>query len=90
MNSVVTASFRIERRPLVGKRLVIVSYWLGLLSSLIAMGLWGLSILGRLAGSVALVGWVRWYESFFKGAILFFLIAIATAITASMRGEKTS
>ena len=71
-----------------GKRLVTVSYWLGLLSSLIAMGLWGLSILGRLVRSMALVSRVGWYGSFFKGAILFFLIAIATAITASVRGEK--
>ena len=72
------------------KRLVTVSYWLGLLSSLIAMGLWGLSIIGRLVHSVVLVRRVGWYESFFKGAILFFLIAIATAITASVRGEKTT
>ena len=72
------------------KRIVTVSYWLGLLSALIAMGEWGLSILGRLARGVALLRNVGWYESFFKGAILFFLIAIATAITASLRRDKTS
>jgi hypothetical protein len=30
-----------------------------------------------------------WYMSFFKGALLFFLIAIATASYAAVRGEKT-
>jgi hypothetical protein len=73
----------------VEKRLVTASYWLGLLSSLIAMGLWGLSILGRLARNVALVRSVGWYESFFKGAILFLLIAIATASYTFVRSEKT-
>jgi hypothetical protein len=29
-----------------------------------------------------------WYMSFYKGAILFFLIAIATASYASARGDK--
>jgi hypothetical protein len=71
------------------KQIVTVSYWLGLLSSLIAMGMWGLSILGRLAQSVFLVVHARWYESFFKGAILFFLIAVATASYTFVRSEKT-
>jgi len=73
----------------VEKRIATVSYWLGLLSSLIAMGMWGLNILGRLALSVALVGHTRWYESFFKGAILLFVIAIATASYTFVRSEKT-
>ena len=72
------------------KRIATVSYWLGLLSALIAMGEWGLSILGRLAHSVVLVGYASWYESFFKGALLFLLIAIATASYTSVRGEKGS
>jgi len=72
------------------KQIITVSYWLGLLSSLIAMGMWGLSLLGRLTQNVVLVGYTRWYESLYKGAILFFLIAIATACTASARGAKTS
>ena len=72
------------------KQIVTVSYWLGLLSALIAMGEWGLNILGRLAQSVVLVGYTRWYESFFKGALLFFLIAIATASYAFVRADKNS
>ena len=72
------------------KRLETLSYWLGLLSSLLAMALWALSVFGRLIQNVVLVRSVAWYESFYKGAILFFLIAIATACTASVRGGKTS
>ena len=89
MSSFVKAEFHTERRHLVEKRIANVSYWLGLLSSLIAMGMWGLSILGRVAQSVALVEYTKWYESFFKGAILFLLIAIATASYTYLRSEKT-
>jgi len=77
-----------ERRHLVEKQIVTVSYWLGLLSALIAMGLWGLSILGRLAHSMVLAGYARWYGSFFKGALLFFLIVIATARYVFVRAER--
>ena len=65
------------------KQIVTVSYWLGLLSSLIALVLKALTIFG-------MKGVAFWYMSFFKGALLFFLIAIATASYASVRSEKTS
>ena len=70
------------------KLIVKVSYWLGLLSSLIAMGLRLLNVLGILSPVVVQQGRTLWYMSFYKGALLFFLIAIATASYASMRGEK--
>jgi len=70
------------------KHIVTVSYWLGLLSSLICLVLRGLNIFGILATNVVQQGRTLWYMSFFKGAILFFLIAIATASYTSMRGEK--
>jgi hypothetical protein len=78
-----------ERRPLVEKQIVTVSYWLGLLSSLIAIGLRALNIFGILRPAVVEQGKTLWYMSFYKGALLFFLIAIATASYASVRGEKT-
>ena len=71
------------------KQIVTVSYWLGLLSSLIALGLRALNIFGILTPSVVQQGRTLWYMSFYKGALLFFLIAIATAGYASVRGEKT-
>ena len=70
------------------KQIVTLSYWLGLLSSLICLVLRGLNIFGILASTVVQQGKTLWYMSFFKGALLFFLIAIATASYASVRGEK--
>jgi len=66
-----------------------LSYWLGLLSSLIALGLRTFNALGMLTPGVVQQGKTIWYMSFFKGALLFFLIAIATASYAAVRGEKT-
>jgi len=34
-------------------------------------------------------GRTLWYMSFYKGALLFFLVAIATASYTSVRGQKT-
>jgi len=70
------------------KQMVTVSYWLGLLSSVIALGLRALNIFGILSPNVVQQGRTLWYMSFFKGALLFFLIAIATAGYASVRGAK--
>ena len=72
------------------KKIVTVSYWLGLLSSLIALGLRALNIFGILAPNVVQQGKTLWYMSFFKGALLFLLIAIATASYTSVHGEKGS
>ena len=71
------------------KQIVTGSYWLGLLCSLIALGLRSLNIFGILTPTVLQQGRTHWYMSFYKGALLFFLIAIATASYASVRGEKT-
>jgi hypothetical protein len=71
------------------KQVVTVSYWLGLLSSLIALVLRSLNVFGILAPNVIKQGKTLWYMSFYKGALLFFLIAIATASYASVRSDKT-
>ena len=89
MCPIVRAPFHTERRPLVEKQIVTGSYWLGLLSSLIALGLRSLNILGIMTPTVVQQGKTLWYMSFYKGALLFFLIAIATASYAAVRGEKT-
>ena len=72
------------------KQIETVSYWLGLLSSVIALGLRALNIFGILTPAVVKQGQTLWYMSFYKGALLFFLIGIATASYASVRGGKTS
>ncbi len=71
------------------KQIVTWSYWLGLLSSLIALGLRSLNAFGLMTPEVVKQGQTVWYMSFYKGALLFFLIAIATASYASVRGERT-
>ena len=85
----IRAPFHTERRPLVEKQIVTGSYWLGLLCSLIALGLRLLNAFGIMSPNVVQQGQTIWYMSFYKGALLFFLIAIATASYASVRGEKT-
>jgi hypothetical protein len=89
MSLIVKGSYHTERRALLQKQIVTWSYWLGLLNSLIALGLRTLNAFGILAPTVVRQGKTIWYMSFFKGALLFFLIAIATASYASVRGEKT-
>ena len=71
------------------KQIVTGSYWLGLLSTLIALGLRSLNVFGILTPTVIKQGQTLWYMSFYKGALLFFVIAIATASYASVHGEKT-
>lgn len=70
------------------KQITTISYWLGLASSLIALVLRALNIVGILAPHEVQQGRTLWYMSFYKGALLFFLIAIATASYASVRGQK--
>ena len=71
------------------KHIVTWSYWLGLLSAVIALVLRFLNMLGILSIVVVQQGRTLWYMSFYKGAFLFFLVAIATASYTSVRGQKT-
>ena len=71
------------------KRIVMWSYWLGMLSALLALVLRFLNMLGILRTNLVEQGRTLWYMSFYKGALLFFLVAIATASYASVRGNKT-
>jgi len=71
----------------VEKQIVTGSYWLGLVCSLIALGLRFLDVFGLLPP--LLRGPVVSYMSIYKGALMLFLIAIATASYAGVCGEKT-
>ncbi len=71
------------------KHIITVSYWLGLLSSLFAVGLRVLNLFGVLRPNMIQQAHTLWYMTFYKGAVLFFLIAIATVSYASACGEKT-
>lgn len=70
------------------KQIVTLSYWLGLLSFLIALVLRALSLLGIQPFPSPSPQRTLGYMSFYKGALLFLLIVIATVGYAKMRGEK--
>lgn len=73
------------------KQIVIGSYWLGIASTVIALVMRTLNAFGMLLPpATAKAGETIWYMSFYKGALLFFLVAIATSGYAAVRGNKTT
>ena len=68
------------------KHIVKWSYWLGLVSAVIALVLRGLNAIGL--PTVVVQGRTLWYMSFYKGALLLLLIAIATANYVWSSGQK--
>jgi hypothetical protein len=73
----------------VEKHILAWSYWLGVASAVIALGLRSLNAFGLLLATVVTQGRTLWYMSFFKGALLFFLISIATANYSWARSQKS-
>lgn len=71
-----------------GKHIINLSYWMGLASAVIALVLRGLNALGMLLPTVLKQGQTIWYMSFHKAALLFLLVAIATANYAWSRGQE--
>lgn len=70
------------------KHIVTWSYWLGLLSAVIALVLRGCNAFGIWLPAALVQGRTIWYMSFYKGALLLFLIAIATANYTWARAQK--
>ena len=66
------------------------SYWLGLLSTVIALGWRAINMIVGFhpAGVNVIPGQTIWYMSFYKAALLFFLVAVASANYAWIRGQK--
>jgi hypothetical protein len=60
------------------KHIVQWSYWLGIVSAVVALVLRASNAFGSWLPAVA-QGRTIWYMSFYKGALLFFVISIATA-----------
>jgi len=56
------------------------SYWLGLTSAVIALVMRAFNAFGVVLPGTVVQGTTIWYMSFYKAALLFFLINIATAI----------
>jgi hypothetical protein len=64
------------------------SYWMGLVCVVMAVCLRGLNLIGILRPSHLEAGITIWYMSFFKGALLFLLLAIAAANYAWLTEPK--
>lgn len=56
------------------------SYWLGLSSAVVALVMRAFNALGVWLPGTVVQGVTIWYMSFYKAALLFFLINIATAL----------
>ena len=56
------------------------SYWLGLLSALIALVMRAFNAIGIFLPGTVIQGTTIWYMSFYKAALLFLLINIATDV----------
>jgi hypothetical protein len=67
------------------RQIATLSYWLGLASAVIALLLRACNALGILVPHAVVQGQTVWYMSFYKGALLFFLIAIASTWRQSQR-----
>ena len=65
------------------KQIIRWTYWLGVLSAVVAMVWRALNTLGIGVPLMLTPGTTIWYLSFYKAALLFLLVSIATAQMAS-------
>jgi hypothetical protein len=70
------------------KQIITWSYWLGVASAVIALVMRSFNAFGVWLPRTVVQGSTIWYMSFYKGALLFFVIAIATANYVGLRTEK--
>jgi len=74
------------------KKLSIVAYWIGIVSTVLAIILRGLAVLGIfLFPSTPLAGGDKIpvsYRTFLEGAVLFFVMAIASSVIAWAKAQK--
>ena len=78
-----------RRRETVKKYINRWSYWLGVASAVIALVMRTFNAFGVWLPGAVVQGITIWYMSFYKGALLFFLAAIATSGYAAVRGQKS-
>ena len=67
------------------KQIQIWSYWLGLASAVVALVMRSFNAFGFWLPQYVVQGVTIWYMSFYKGALLFILINIATALDSWSR-----
>jgi hypothetical protein len=71
------------------KQLATAAYWIGLVSTVLALITRGLTVLGIFVFPVSTTGKIPIsYRSFLDGAILFFTMAIASSVIVWAKAQK--
>jgi hypothetical protein len=70
------------------KQLATAAYWIGILSTVIALIMRGLAVMGMFAFSPTVGRNPISYKTFLDGALLFFVMAIASSATAWIKDRK--
>lgn len=71
------------------KQLATAAYWIGLISTVLALITRGLAVLGISIFPASDLGKIPIsYRSFLDGAILFFIMAIASSVVAWAKAQK--
>ncbi len=71
------------------KQLATAAYWIGLVSTVLALITRGLTVLGIFVFPVSTPGKIPIsYRSFLDGAILFFIMAIASSVIVWAKAQK--
>jgi len=70
------------------KKIVQWAYWLGIASAVIALAMRACNAFGIWLPTAMAQGRTIWYMSFYKGALLFLVISIATANYTWLRRQQ--
>jgi hypothetical protein len=72
------------------KQLATAAYWIGIVSTVIALIMRGLALVGLFAYRPAVVGGRNpiSFRTFLEGAVLFFVMAIASSVVALAKERK--
>ena len=70
------------------KQLTTAAYWIGILSTILALIMRGLAVLGVFVFSPTAGRNPISYRTFLEGAVLFFVMAIAGALVALAKEQK--
>jgi hypothetical protein len=78
-----------RREDTMEKQLATAAYWIGLVSTVLALIIRGLTVLGIFVFPVSTPGKIPIsYRSFLDGAILFFIMAIASSAIVWAKAQK--
>jgi hypothetical protein len=76
--------FHLKKGDTLVKQIATAAYWIGILSAVVALIMRGLALVGVFTFSPHFVGkqYPVSYRTFLEGAALFFIMAIASGVTA--------